>query len=1207
MSDTHKKIKDESTISKNKYKSKFLVNPEENASNFSILTYSFMTPLLAIGVKKPLDFEDIYPLKDKTLFGRSFFWALLFKLFGDLTSFVYPLMIYKMTNYVMDPSESIWNGLFYSTIMMISYIFNTICKTHCEYLTFIAGKRIESTLTNAVYKKSLLISHTGQKDKGRGNTLNLISMDVDSAEGVFQSFQNIISMPIQTIISLVLLFNLLSWSAFVGFGSLLVFVPLNFYTTKKQYAIDDEVMNKNDKRISKVSEAINSIRVLKFYGWINMMYDNIMQLRMEEVKEKKKQSALSAVLFLFWNLIPDFVTVSTFCAYALLGNSLDMPTILAALSIFFNLRYPLSMLPHLFSNMSMTMVSIKRLETFLMNEELEKPKTNLSGSTVYGDSDPDFESKNLAVSIQEATFQWSCVKVEDEENEKQEKSSFKNSEEDTESTQESTEEDLFVLKDINLDVSIGELAVVIGPVGSGKSSLLSSLLVGGCALQGNIAYVSQLPWIMNGTLRDNILFGKEYDQQKYQNILEICELVPDLNTLPKGDLSGIGEKGINLSGGQKQRNAILPMIPKKTVILVSHQMYPLEFSDKIVTMNNGVIENICKYEEMSRETWEVYQFQNQNAKNDEEEAEEDDEEDEDESDDESEEVFFQDERNIGKVSYKLYLDYFKQVGFGYLALSTLLGILSPFMSTYGNYWLTKWSEEWQQEDHSSLFYYLGIYFLLCILMSACVFGVSLVNSFCGLNASEKYHTRALTKVLNSPIQFFDQNLSGRIINRFSKDVSSMDSSIASNLGDARDSLFNSLSVIIVIAIASPIVLVLLIPIGIAFRYLYKWFLNNAREIERLRSLALSPVLTHYSETLTGQNIIRAFGAQKRFLGMMQQRKDLHSSCSLADVFISNWAYFRLEMICVLFIVGATLSATFLRGHVSDVLIGLALSYSISLSSDLNWAFLQLSFVETEMNSVERLQHYCNLKTEKIEGKKMSPSWPENGRIRFKNFSMRYRPELPPSLNDINLEIEAGSKVGICGRTGAGKSSLLLALFRLVEADSGHIEIDNENIDQVALQDLRSKMSIIPQDPVLFAGTLRYNLDPFDTATDEELWEVIERVHLSDKIKSLDCHVSEDGVNFSVGQRQLMCLARALIRKSKIIALDEATAAVDLETDAVIQKTIREEFKDSTVITIAHRLNTIIDYDKIVLMSEGRVKQVGKPSELIELVEEKSEI
>ncbi|EFA77179.1 ABC transporter C family protein [Heterostelium album PN500] len=1315
-----------------------------------------------IGVKKPLEFEDIYPIakrcssghllekfesiwkvgkdfhpsktennnnnnsnlnnsqnnnnnksdkkkkskKTKSLigtlnsqFGWSYHLAFIFKFIGDACEFVYPFMIYKLvsiklilkyvlinnkqwffnskqlhiskTNFVQDTSEPYWHGLIYSGILLAAYLVHTVCICHWEYRAYTVAFNVRSTLVAAIYKKSLLISNSvrEKENKGKGNTLNLVSMDVDMVESMFQNFQYIQSVPLQIIASIILLYRLLSWSALIGFGSLLVFLPLNFYSAMKQAQIGEEVMKRKDKRTSQVTEAINSVRVLKFYGWINLMFDKIMALRNSEVKEMKKLNVFTSFLYLFWFLLPDFVTVTTYCAFALFGNQLEMATILSSLTIFFIVRFPLSLLPHLVAGMSLSVVSMNRIQAFLMNEELEEPKTTLAGSTFYGEVDPDFESKGLAVSIKDATFQWSFVNLsgddgkEGAENAKESTDKNEKKEEKKEEKKpllinddgeqngipidEKVEDEVkFLLKDINLEVNNGELAVVIGPVGSGKSSLLSSLLgdlkliSGGCALQGNIAYVSQLPWIMNGTLRDNILFGKEYDQQKYQNILEVCELTQDLELLPKSDLTVIGEKGINLSGGQKQRvciaraiyhdsdlyllddplaaldihvaqkifkNAILPMIPKKTVILVSHQMYPLEFSDKIVTMNNGVIENICKYEEMSRETWEVYQFQNQNAKKEKDEEEikkkegESADEEKEEGDDD---LILEEDRNIGKVSYKQYFAYFKHIGVIYMTISTLLGLMGPGLSTFGNYWLTRWAQEWQLQNHPSLWFYLGIYFLSSILMSFCVFGVTLANTFGGLAASQQIHKRALTKVLNSPVQFFDQNLSGRIINRFSKDISNLDSSLPLCLGDARDSLLNSLSVIIMIGIASPVVLILLIPIFIAFYFLQKWYLNNARELQRLASLSLSPVLTHFSETLTGQNVIRAFHARERFLNIMTERIDLNLCCNLYQEFVAQWTFFRLGVLCTLFVVGASLSATFLRGHISEALIGLALSYSITLSGELNWTFIQLSIVETQMNSVERLHHYCNLETEKLEGKE-TPSWPQNGRIRFKNFSMRYRPELPPSLNDINLEIEAGSKVGICGRTGAGKSSLLLALFRLVEADSGHIEIDNENIDQVALQDLRSKMSIIPQDPVLFAGTLRYNLDPFSTATDAQLWEVIERVHLKEKIKSLDCLVSEDGGNYSVGQRQLMCLARALIRKSKIIALDEATAAVDLETDAVIQKTIREEFKDSTVITIAHRLNTIIDYDKIVLMSEGRVKQVGKPSELIELVEENS--
>ncbi|EGG22822.1 hypothetical protein DFA_04952 [Cavenderia fasciculata] len=1359
-------------------------NPEETSNIFSIMTIGFMTRLMRVGLTKTLTYDDVYPINKRdrsdilykqfikhwdkqvekdtkkfqqkveqqrkkgkdvqqgvdlgdltakkaslisvlnSVYGRYYLSSLIYKFLGDASQMVYPLMIYYLTNFVQDESEPYYNGLIYSAILLACYVANSFFISYWEYRCKIVGFQVRSAIITAIYKKSLNISNSVREseNKGKGNTMNLVSVDADMLMELFVYFQYIIASPIQLIVSIFLLFKLLKWAALIGLGSLLVFLPLNFIASMKESKINEEVMKRKDIRITQITESINNIRVLKFYGWIDLFYRKIMKLRDDEVREIKKLNVVIAINYLLWFLLPDTLTVATFSSYALLGNSLDVSTIITALSILFIVKFPISLLPHIVSGLSLSYVSIKRIEKFLLNEELVEPDVNLAGTVTYGslDHQSEFDSSNLAISFSNASFKWSCINIDDDDQEKEEKEEKEEEEKDgskkkeeefviekknppskEKEQQSSSSSEEIILNDINLTFPIGTLSVIIGNIGSGKSSILSSMLgdmklvKGSVSHRGSIAYVSQISWIMNGSLRANVTFGHPFDQDRYDAVIKVCCLLPDLEILPSRDLTEIGEKGINLSGGQKQRvalaralysnadiylfddplaaldagiatdifqNAIRKLVPSKTVVLVTHQMHPLEFSDQIIAMSHGHVDYITTYDQFDKSQISVYEFGHK-AKENQEQDEEEEEEKKSSSDEQLDEgdqdeegaLVGEEERNVGQVSLDNYIRYFKSIGPIYIIMSNLFSLIPPASSVFGNYWLSRWSEEWQNQNHPSLPYYLGIYFGSAVVMAISIFLMTLINSLGGLYSSQRYHKIALDRVLNSPVQFYDQNLSGRIINRFSKDVSTLDTTLPYCFAESRDAFLNILAVFVMIAWAAPYVLVVFIPVIAGMWVIKNWYLNSAREMQRLLSVSLSPVLTHFSETLSGQVIIRAFSARDRFANDMMDRVNTNTRIGLYESFIGLWAFLRIEMLCAIFVVATCIAATFLRSRLSPALIGLAITYTTSMCGELNWAFSIMTQVETLMNSVERLEFYRGLKVEKSTGlyppkkiinKKKSnkdnkdieqqsllldqkeeepielivppKSWPSQGKIVYKNYSMRYREGLEPSLVDINLVIEPATKIGICGRSGAGKSSFLLALFRLVEGFEGSIEIDGYNISKVPLNLLRQKITSIPQEPSLFKSTLRYNLDPFESCTDAEIYEVLDRVHVRDKLMRgkkkkdqgdqpgakciLDMEVSEDGGNFSVGQRQLICMARALLRKSRIIVMDEATASVDLETDEIIQKTIREEFKDSTVITIAHRLNTIADYDELVVMAAGQIKQIGKPSEIIQLVD-----
>lgn len=417
--------------------------------------------------------------------------------------------------------------------------------------------------------------------------------------------------------------------------------------------------------------------------------------------------------------------------------------------------------------------------------------------------------------------------------------------------------------------------------------------------------------------------------------------------------------------------------------------------------------------------------------------------------------------------------------------------------------------------------------------------------------------------------------------------------------------------IVFLVIASPFLLIILVPISFGYYWVTEYFRRSSREIQRLQSISASPIFSHFSETLNGVSTLRAFKLQKSFSNMILDKIDSNNQAQIVLLQINRWLSVRLAWIAVTVTVCTALSGVIGKafGLSNPVIFGLAMTYAIPLVENLNWMVRCFTGTETNMTSVERLVQYQAIQQERARvmphadpPRRGREAWPRNGRIEFRDFQMRYRDDLPPVIRGVTCNINAGEKVGICGRTGAGKSSILLALFRLVEACGGSIWIDGVDISTIGLARLRSSMSIIPQDPTLFSGTVRSNLDPFDEYSDDELWTVLRRVSMADKVSSLPSKltgdVSENGSNFSVGERQLLCLARALCHKSKIILLDEATAAVDFETDKLIQETVRKEFTESTVLTIAHRINTILDYDKIIVLEQGKVIEQGAPNELL---------
>ncbi|KAL7089482.1 hypothetical protein ACP275_13G188700 [Erythranthe tilingii] len=932
------------------------------------------------------------------------------------------------------------------------------------------------------------------------------------------------------------------------------------------------------------------------------------------------------------NSIPVVVIVISFGVFTLLGGDLTPAKAFTSLSLFAVLRFPLFMLPNIITQIVNANVSLKRLEELLSAEErILLPN-------------PPIEPGLPAITIRNGYFSWEAQ-----------------SERPT-------------LSNINLDIPIGSLVAVVGSTGEGKTSLVSAMLGelpavadATVVIRGDVAYVPQVSWIFNATVRDNILFGSPFEPAKYEKSIDVTSLQHDLDQLQGGDLTEIGERGVNISGGQKQRVSLARAVYSnsdvyifddplsaldahvgrqvfekcikgelrgKTRVLVTNQLHFLSQVDRILLVHEGTVKEEGTFEELSNNGI-LFQKLMENAGKMEEYVEENEEVDinndrtsktivngldkevsKDANQKQSKKpgksmLIKQEERETGVVSWNVLMRYKNALGGTWVVMILFMCyITTEVLRVSSSTWLSYWTDQSSSSDIHGPIFYNSVYSLLS-------FGqvmVTLTNSFwmitSSLYAARRLHIAMLNSILKAPMVFFHTNPLGRIINRFAKDLGDIDRNLAPFGNMFLGQVSQLISTFVLIGIVSTMSLWAIMPLLVLFYVSYLYYQSTAREVKRLDSISRSPVYAQFGEALNGLSTIRAYRAYDRMSVINGKSMDNNIRFTLVNMSGNRWLGIRLETVGGLMIWFTATFAVVQNGRAENQqafasTMGLLLSYALNITSLLTAVLRLASLAENSFNAVERVGTYIDLPCEGpgvIENNRPLPGWPSAGSIRFEDVVLRYRPELPPVLHGISFTISPSDKVGIVGRTGAGKSSMLNALFRIVELERGRVLIDDCDISKFGLTDLRKILGIIPQSPVLFSGSVRFNLDPFNEHNDADLWEALERAHLKDVIRrnslGLDAEVSEAGENFSVGQRQLLSLSRALLRRSKILVLDEATAAVDVRTDALIQKTIREEFRSCTMLIIAHRLNTIIDCDKVLLLDAGQVVEFDSPETLL---------
>ncbi|XP_045495079.1 multidrug resistance-associated protein 1 isoform X4 [Colias croceus] len=1190
-------------------------------------------------------------------FGGQFLFGALLKLINDVLMFLSPQLLKLLIGFV-ESKEPVWKGYLYAFGLLTCATAQTMLLGHYFTRMYLVGMKIRTALTSAIYRKSLRISNAARKESTVGEIVNLMSVDAQRFLELTAYLNMVWSAPLQIALALYFLWGILGPSVLAGLAVMIVLIPVNGLIASRVKTLQIRQMKYKDERVKLMNEVLNGIKVLKMYAWEPSFEEQILKIRNKEMNVLKQTAYLNSATSFIWSCAPFLVSLMSFGCFVLVNDTevLDSKRAFVALSLFNILRFPLSMLPNVISNVVQTAVGMKRLNKFMNCEELDIE------SVEHDPKDPN------PLSIENGHFSWGDASEP-------------------------------ILKNINLQVPRGHLVAVVGAVGSGKSSLLAALLgemnkiSGRVNTNGTSAYVSQQAWIQNATLQDNILFGKPLDKSKYNNVINMCALKPDFDVLPGGDQTEIGEKGINLSGGQKQRVSLARavyydadnyflddplsavdshvgkhifdkvigpsgLLKDKTRVWVTHNVSYLAQTDLVLVLRDGEISEVGTYQQLLEKKGAFAEFLLHHLSDAERTSPEElDEIKQDlesklgsefqnklqrarslsESTSESElpaagdrsgsvkrrtpegatpndlkeknKLIEAEKAETGSVKWAVYKHYLTSVGVFASVVTIVMNLVLQLFQVGSNYWLAKWSNDDNMlvngtVNKSTRDMYLGVYGGLGIGQAISSIFADLMPYLACWRAAKVLHELLLRNILKAPLQTFEVTPLGRILSRFSKDVDVVDTSLPSQLSDVMYCTFEVLGTLFVISYSTPIFMAIILPIGVVYYIIQRFYVASSRQLKRLESVSRSPIYSHFGESITGASTIRAYGVTERFVEESERGVDYNQLCYYPSCIANRWLAIRLEMIGNLIIFFSALFAVLGRETVDPGLVGLSVSYALQITQTLNWLVRMTSDVETNIVAVERIKEYAETKQEAAWSVGGGPgaTWPETGALQLERLTLCYRAG-EPVLRDLTCAVAPREKLGIVGRTGAGKSTLTLGLFRIVEPSSGKIMIDGIDISTIGLHQLRSRITIIPQDPVLFSGTLRMNLDPFGAFSDEDIWRSLEHAHLKAFVQGLPSgllhEVSEGGENLSVGQRQLVCLARALLRKTPLLVLDEATAAVDLETDELIQKTIRSEFASCTVLTIAHRLNTIMDSTRVMVLDKGHLVEYAPPEQLLQ--------
>ena len=1303
--------------------------------------------------------------------------------FANLFVFVPSLLLKAILEYVEDPRSTTPNAAWlYAILLFCSAIVQGVADGQALYIGRKMGVKIRAIIIGEIYAKALRrkagasmdavrsaaqaapasndtkkkknkLFSFGRKKKGAsdndteagnkpedqmedaamqanvGTIINLMAIDSFkvSEVGAYLHFLWA-SVPVQVIMAVTLLYKIMGFSSFAGIALMVLMLPVNLFIARQFNKVQNAILKGTDARIHATNEALQNIRIIKYFAWEERFHGIVGEKRKAELKCLRNRYILWSSAATVWYGTPILITFLSFFLYTVVEKKQLTPSIaFPALSMFSLLRVPLDQLADMVAHVQESKVSLDRVDRYLNEEETEKYDQLREDST---------SDQPTRIGLQKATLTWGTAKPKP----------------GTSGSADGT--DAFRLINMDVDFPIGRLSIIAGATGSGKTSMLMALLgemrlvdgrvhlPGGMSnraelpvdpetgLIDSVAYCAQEAWLVNDTVKENIVFASPYDERRYRAVIKACALERDLQILDAGDQTLVGEKGISLSGGQKQRISLAravyssarhlllddclsavdshtakhlfrqaltgPLMFNRTCILVTHNVaLAVPQADHVIVLDNGKIaaqgrpdavaatgalgEEFFKSRPGSRASSRGLS----RAPSDREELDEtpangtaNGSTDKSQKEDKSK---LREGKATGSIKWSTVTMYLQSMGqWYYWILAVAIFCLQQLGSVSTNIWIRQWANSYHTanlgaEDEAGRYaaaahlkpptfnvgsvskmntfgppqlgsrssnsasdgqvnvgYYLGVYALLGFSYIAISLTREAVLFWGSLHASWKIHDRLLRTVMHAKFRFFDSTPLGQLMNRFSKDVESVDQEVAPVAIGMLHSLASVIMIVILISVITPGFLIAGVFITLVYTALGAIYLNSSRDLKRLESVQRSPLYQQFGETLNGIVTIRAYGDGPRFIVDNHRRINAYNRPHIYLWASNRWLALRVDWTGALV---SFFSATFVLINVGKIdagAAGLSLTYAVTFTENVLWLVRLYSEVQQNMNSVERVREYLEIEQEAapvIPDSRPSAGWPSHGAVEFAGYTTRYRPDLDAVLKDVSFSVKPGEKVGIVGRTGAGKSSLALALFRGLESEKGQILIDGVDIGSIGLRDLRENITIVPQDPTLFTGTIRSNLDPFGLFTDEEIFTAIRRVHLigSDTsgaatpvttneanglvssatsiadnkniFHNLDSLVSESGSNLSQGQRQLLCLARALLKNPRVLMMDEATASIDYATDAKIQETLRE-LRDSTIITIAHRLQTIIDYDKVLVLDHGRVIEFDHPWALI---------
>ncbi|XP_039392197.1 ATP-binding cassette sub-family C member 8 isoform X3 [Mauremys reevesii] len=1235
-------------------------------------------------------------------FGRPLVLSSTFRILADLLGFAGPLCISGIVHHVgkgnntispqikilgvffISSQEFLANAYVLAVLLFFALLLQRTILQASYYVAIETGINLRGAIQTKIYNKIMQLSSSNMSmgEMTAGQICNLVAIDTNQLMWFFFLCPNLWAMPVQIIVGVLLLYYLLGISALIGAVVIIVLAPVQYFVATKLSQAQRSTLEYSNERLKKTNEMLRGIKLLKLYAWEHIFHSSVEETRQKEMTSLKAFALYTSISIFMNAAIPIAAVLTTFVVHAhLTGNADFSPSVaFASLSLFHILVTPLFLLSSVVRSTVKALVSVQKLSEFLSSEEIGEEHDKCSEPR-----SADNHSKYQVV-ITNGFFTW-------------------------------TSEGSATLSNIDIRIPQGQLTMIVGQVGCGKSSLLLATLgemqkTSGNVFwnssipdsetgedvspeketavdtevrkRGSVAYASQKPWLLNATVEENIIFESPFNKQRYKAVIDACSLQPDIDILPHGDQTQIGERGINLSGGQRQRisvaralyqqtnvvflddpfsaldihlsdhlmqEGILKMLreDKRTIILVTHKLQYLPHADWIIAMKDGTIQREGTLKDIQKSESELFEHWKTLMNRQDQELEKetiierktvlerknlrrtrysreallkDDEEDEEEitesdDDDNLSSVLHQ----RAKMPWRACGKYLSSAGILLLPLLVLSQLLKHTVMVAIDYWLAKWTSDvisaksdlvqkncsvCQEYNHSR---YSRVFSILCCLGIILCLVTSIAVEWTGLKVAKKLHYCLLNKIILAPMRFFETTPLGSILNRFSADCNTIDQHIPATLECLSRSTLLCVSALAVISYVTPMFLIALLPLAIICYFIQKYFRVASRDLQQLDDSTQLPLLCHFSETVEGLTTIRAFRYEGRFRQKLLEYTDSNNIASLFLTAANRWLEVRMEYIgaCVVLIAAVTSITKSLYNQLSSGLVGLGLTYALMVSNYLNWMVRNLADMEIQLGAVKRINGLLKTEAENYEGL-LSPSqipqnWPDRGEIQIQNLSVRYDSNLKPVLKHVSAHISPGQKIGICGRTGSGKSSFSLAFFRMVDTFEGRIIIDGIDIAKLPLQTLRSRLSIILQDPILFSGTIRFNLDPEKKCTDSMLWEALEIAQLKHVVKALpgglDAIVTEGGENFSQGQRQLFCLARAFVRKTSIFIMDEATASIDMATENILQKVVMTAFADRTVVTIAHRVHTILNADLVIVMKRGVILEYDKPEVLLE--------